>query len=280
VIWRYAPVPRPGSDESGVNDQSIALTTQTEAQILTQQAFELMLPPEDETRVAASLDLFQRVIEIDSNFAGGYAGKSIALSFQVIFTKSESPPDDILTSIDMAETAIAKAPEFSMGYAALALAQALNGKADQALNSVKRVLGIWPHEANVIGIAAAALIISGDARPAIDLLEEALELDPNNPRTAYLNLLGIAYFVTGDYGKAENLVERNLARGGPGGPHMDVFLAATYMRLGKELNAQAALERLHRTHPDYPVKQWLSNFITSEDEVLEILNQFQLLSNL
>jgi hypothetical protein len=61
------------------------LSGDSEAQILFRQAFVLLMPPEDETRLATSQELFQRVIEIDSTFSGGYAGKSIALSFQGLF---------------------------------------------------------------------------------------------------------------------------------------------------------------------------------------------------
>jgi hypothetical protein len=41
----------------------------------------------------------------------------------------------------------------------------------------------------------------------------------------YLNVLGIAYYVTRDYSKALATLELNNERGGPQGPHLEVFIA-------------------------------------------------------
>jgi Flp pilus assembly protein TadD len=103
-----------------------------------------------------------------------------------------------------------------------------------------------------------------------------MQLNPDNARTPYLNMLGIAQYLVGNYAGAAESFEKNLARGGPKGPHMDVFQAAAYVQTGRDFEAQAIVEKLQRTHPDYPFKQWLNNFIKSEDEVLTIINQLQL----
>lgn len=273
LSWRKFVDP----ESSGTDNKSVytipVQAPQPEAQILYQQAFELMMPPEDGTRLAASKELFGRVIEIDSRFAGGYAGKSIALSFQVIFIKSDNPSDDLLLSLTLAESAVDVDPEYSLGYAARALALSLKGEADLVLVNIKRLLAIQPNNPNANAIASAALIISGNPLLAIDLLSEALQLNPNNSRTPYLNLLAIAQYVTGNYAEAVESIEKNLARGGPTGPHMDVFLAAAYVQIGKDFEAQAILEKLQRTNPDYPTERWLNNFIKSGVEPRAILKQ-------
>jgi tetratricopeptide (TPR) repeat protein len=276
LVWRNIVDP----DSSGMDDKSVDTlqlqAPQPEAQVLFQQAFELMMPPQDGARLGASKELFERVIEIDSDFAGGYAGKSIALSFQIIFIKSDNPGDDLAASLIMAKNAVEIEPEFELGYAALSLALALRGEADLALANVRRTLTIQPHDPRATAIASATLIISGKPQLAIDLLSEAIQLNPHIARMPYLNLLGIAQYVIGNYAGAAESFEKNLARGGPKGPHMDVFQAAAYVQTGKDFEAQAIVEKLQRTHPDYPFKQWLNNFIKSEDEVLAIMNQLQL----
>jgi tetratricopeptide (TPR) repeat protein len=235
------------------------------------------MPPEDRARLTTSLNLFQRVIEIEPNFAGGYAGKSIALSFQIIFLKSEYPVVDLGQALMLAESAIDVDPEYSLGYAAQALAHSINGEADKTLATVRRFLTIHPHQPNANSIASVALTISGESSRAIVLLKEALELNPDEPRTPYLNILGVAQYINGDYSGAAESIEMNLARKGPTGSHMDVFLAAAYAQMGKDFEAQAVIEKLQRTSPDYPVESWLRNFIKSEDELLAIMNKLQLL---
>jgi tetratricopeptide (TPR) repeat protein len=71
------------------------------------------------------------------------------------------------------------------------------------------------------------LLNSDMPQAAIDQLSEALRLNPNEPRTPFLNLKGIAQYVIGDYAAALKNFERNLEIKGPTGPHMDVFVAAT-----------------------------------------------------
>lgn len=62
---------------------------------------------------------------------------------------------------------------------------------------------------------------------------------------------------------------------GPAGPHMDIFIAATYAQLGEDFKAQAMLEKLQRTSPGYPVERWLGNYIKSEDHLRMIMSTLQ-----
>ena len=247
----------------------------SEAEILFRQAFVLMMPPEDGSRLTASRNLFQRVIELDSAFAGGYAGKSITYSFQVIFIKSEFAADDLRQALMLAERAVDTDPGDPLSFAALAFAQSLAEDSVSALANARRVLAIQPHQAISNTIVSIALIVSGEPSIAIELLSEALKINPDVSRTATLNLLGVAQYAYGDYSGAAESIERNMVRGGPTGPHMDVFLAAAYAQMGQNFKAQAVIEKLQRTNPDYPVEKWLSNFLNSESELQAIMSKLE-----
>jgi hypothetical protein len=58
---------------------------------------------------------------------------------------------------------------------------------------------------------------------------------------------------------------------------MEVFLAAAYAQMGKKFEAQAIIEKLQRTNPDYPVKNWLGSFTESENELQAIMSKLELL---
>jgi len=265
--WRYYDTLQHSATGEMNREKTQKYRQDSEAEILFRQAFSLLMPPEDGSRLMASRNLFQRVIELDSSLAGGYAGKSITFSFQVIFLKSESPADDLGQALTLAESAVGIDPEYPMSFAALAFAQALAEDSAGALTSVRHVLANQPHQASSNTIASIALIISGEPSEAIDILAEALRLNPDEPRTPILNLLGVAQYVDGDFHGAVESIENNLTRGGPTGPHMDVFLAAAYAQLGQNFKAQAIIEKLQRTNPDYPAENWLGNFIKSENEL-------------
>ena len=275
--WRYFDVPEHSITEELNRDKGQQYLHKSEAQILFRQAFVLLMPPADRTRLTTSLELFQRAIEIDSNFAGGYAGKSVALSFGIIFAHSEYPSADLRQALILAKSASDIDPEYPFGYAAMALAQSLNGETDSALANVRRVLSIQPPQANANAIAAVALITSGEPSRAIDLLNTALELNQDESRTPFLNLIGVAQYVNGNFSAAAESIELNQAHNGPTGPHMEVFLAAAYAQMGKDFEAQAIIEKLQRTNPEYPVERWLGNFINSEDEIEAIMSKLQLL---
>ena len=115
MTWQIARDPEVSGDGGEVREQVQGPAHRSEATVLFQQAFELMMPPEDGSRLNASLELFERVIEIDSNFAGGYAGKSIALSMKVIFIKSDIPSRDLDSALMMAQSAIDVSPRIRPG---------------------------------------------------------------------------------------------------------------------------------------------------------------------
>jgi len=265
--WRYYDTLEHSATGETNQDKTQKYRRDSEANTLFRQAFTLLMSPEDGSRLIASRNLFQRVIELDSNLAKGYAGKSITFSFQVMFVKSESPVDDLRQALTLAKYSVDLEPEDPWGFAALALAQSLAEDFDSALANVRRVLANQPHQAGSNTIASIALIISGKPSMALDLLAEALGLNPDEARTPILNLMGIGQYVEGKFSGAAASIEKNLARGGPTGPHMDVILAAAYAQMGQNFKAQAIIEKLQRTDPDYPAEKWLGNFMKSEKEL-------------
>ena len=57
---------------------------------------------------------------------------------------------------------------------------------------------------------------------------------------------------------------------------MDVFVAATYARLGRQFEATAVVERLARSGPDYPAAAWIANYQKSPEgrrETMALLRQ-------
>ena len=264
----------PAVVESGHNTV-LSDSQNSEAEILFGQAFILLMPPSDHARVKASIDLFRRVIDIDSDFPGGYAGHSIALSFQVLFVKSGNPDQDLRESLTLAKTAVDQGPDYPLAFAARALAQSLNGETESALENARRVLTIQPPDERANAIVATALVVSGRPSEAIELLMEALKLNPNETRTPYLNILGVAQYSMGDYSEAAKSIDKNLARKGPTSPHMDTILAASYLQMGETFKARAIIEKLHRTNPDFPIEAWLANFIKPADELQAIATELR-----
>jgi tetratricopeptide (TPR) repeat protein len=119
------------------------------------------------------------------------------------------------------------------------------------------------------------LIVTGQPETAIPALREALRLDPLESRTPYLNVLGIAYYTAGYFTEALDTFEYNTVRGGPRGPHMDVFVAASYTRLGRESEARSVLEEMMREYPEFPAEAWISNWLRHGEQLQKTLDVLQ-----
>jgi len=247
-------------------------TDSADALTLYRQALILLMPPNDTERILTARQMFQRVIELDPEFAGGYAGKSFSHTVSVHFLKTTDPDSELSIAKALAEQAIKKDPEFAMGYATLSAAYAHSGQLEQALEYANRAIAVQPGDAFVQFIFGFNLALFGRSYEAITPLEEALRLDPAEPRTPYLNVLGIAHYINGNYLNAVESFERNLKRHGPSGPHMEVFRAAAYAELGEEQKAKAIINEMNQAYPNYSPEKWLAKWHNSDASLARTMN--------
>lgn len=248
----------------------------SEAWLLYRQGLVTIMPPGDPGRLQAARNLFERAMEVDPDFAGSYVGQSFSHSAHVLFIGAEQAEKELEQAIILAEKAIALDDQFAGGYAMLALAQTLGGDTAAALDNARRAVEIQPGDAFSQFVAGMSMIIANRPLEGISRLEEALRLDPLETRTPYRNLLGIAYYVSGDYSKSLRTVEYNYEIGGPRGPHMDVFLAASLARLGQVDEARHIVRSIEENYRDFPFKPWLARWIVNEsdwDRTLALLDE-------
>ena len=90
-------------------------------------------------------ELFKHVIELDPNFAGGYAGLSFNHSVKVRFRYSEKPKLELQRSLELARKAIELDRNFAWGHIALAGAHLSNGDPDAAVKEAEQALALQPN---------------------------------------------------------------------------------------------------------------------------------------
>jgi len=249
--------------------------TSSQAWVLYRQGLIMLIPPNDMTRILTARQFFQRAQELDPDFAGGYAGESFSHSITVLFMKASKPELELSQALPLAKQAIAVDGNFGMGYATLSFAQLFAGKPVEALKNAQKAVTVQPGDAFVQFILGMNLIIAGHAEQAILILKEALRLDPLEPRTPYLSVLGIGYYAAGNYAEALDTLEYNRHRGGPRGPHMDIFVAASYAQLGREAEASRLLREVKENHPDFPVEGWITNWLGRGDQLQQTLDMLR-----
>jgi len=242
-------------------------TSDAEALAFYRQGLLLVIPPNDMTRVLTARRLFQRANELDPEFAGGYAGQSFTHTVTVLFVSGTDPTKELELGVALAKKAIDKDPDFGMGYANLAFAHAFSGEVEKSLEYSSRAVAVQPGDAFVQFLRAVVLILSRQPDQAFSSLSEAIRLDPVEHRTPYLNMLGIAYVATKQYANALEMFERNLERGGPSGPHMDVFHASALVELGRAREARQVIDKMLRSRPDFPAEAWLKFYLGPGDHL-------------
>lgn len=242
-----------------------------EALVLYRQALILMMPPNDIERIITARNMFQRIIEIDPEFGGGYAGKGFSHAVTALFLKTAIPDVELETGKKLALQAIGVDPEFGMGYAALATSYAMSGRKDEALSNARRAIEVQPGDAFTQFVYGLCLTLAGNPKAAFTPLSKAIRLDPAEPRTPYRNVLGIAHYLSGDYVAAARLFEETIKSGGPAGPHMDSFRAANYMEMGNEEQARKIIQDLITSHPLFSVEKWLAIWLKGREDQSRIM---------
>jgi tetratricopeptide (TPR) repeat protein len=114
---------------------------------------------------------------------------------------------------------------------------------DKAFQSAEKAITLNPTDAESQFAMAEVLVYSGRPKEAMKIIDVIMRLDPSRMAEC-LNLVGIAHFCLGEYGDAIASFNRSLkynpARGYYGS------LASAYANLGKDNEAQAALEILKK----------------------------------
>jgi TolB-like protein len=228
------------------------------ARSLYQQALILIHPPYEPSRFVASRALLARVIQLEPDAADGYAGLAFIEANSIWFGHAE----DRDAALDEVQGLASKALAIDRANAQALLAQGitaiLHGEYDQAIDRCRTATALRPSDSRAFAYLGATLVFVGRAAEAIPYIERALRLDPTNPRTPYLNMLGIAYFHAGNNAAALVAFQRNVERRGPFGPHMLTWTAAAHSALGNTTAEEAVLAKL-RGSPD---ASWVAGWLT------------------
>ena len=246
-------------------------TSNREAMRLLRHATVGINPPNERGRIETVRSLHQRIIDLDPSFAGGYAGMSQTHSYMVLFEHSRQPEKDLKSAVEYARKAIELNESFGMGHSMLGLAYSLAGQHDLALAQGRRAVALEPGDPFSHQWLAGVLIFAGRSDEAITAVLESLRLDPIEPGTPYLNILGMAYFNEELYDLAIEAFERSRRRGGPDAPNMEAYRAATYAALGRETKAHEVIADLNVRPGEISPENWIRRWTPSQKQAESVI---------
>jgi len=211
-------------------------------------------PPIPE-RLALARDMFEQVIELDPDFAGGYAGLSWVLGFEAAWGHSEF--DEIADrAVALARKAVEVDDTFGWSYSTLALALQLHGKHQEAIAAADQAITRQPNDADAHAYRGLILALAGYPELGLEPIEWAIRLNPQFTNSPYLNLRCGITFMAQDFDGAVQSYEENITRHGPLGPPVLAWAAAAYWAIGRQGDAESTVAQFATIYPDFRLQTW------------------------
>ena len=106
--------------------------------------------PPTPTNLAAALSLFEKAIERDPKFAGGFAGAAYVhiLRYGNPFPPGKSPSAELETALRLARKAVKLDPSFGPGWGSLSEAYMRKGLFEDALKAQKKAMELSPNDSS------------------------------------------------------------------------------------------------------------------------------------
>jgi adenylate cyclase len=208
---------------------------------------------------AAAQVLLHKAIELDPNRAQYQALLAVTHLMDALYGWSESRDASLNQALELAERGLALDDNNSLALRAVGATHFFSKNHDVALSYYRKAVQVNPNEAENRALLGAALGVAGDYDGARDQFDAAFSLSPRDVHVAtWYNYLAIAAFVVG---RDEEAVEwsKKTVLANPTFPGGYRSLAASYGSLGRNTEAEAALEELQKLLPHVTLAQLREN---------------------
>jgi adenylate cyclase len=192
---------------------------------------------------ALAQKFFQKAVDIDPTFAGGYKGLAWAQCQSASTLQTRNLVEAQNSAEALARRAVALNPADAEAHSCLALTMWLRGDYEGVLAEAGQALAISPNYAFAHALLGATLIFSGQPREGIIAIQTSMRLDPHDPmRPSRLNQVAIGFYFCREYETAVELAKQAI-RSNPDFPLTYRWLAAALGQIGRTEEAKEALEK-------------------------------------
>ena len=202
------------------------------------------------------IEMCQRVIDLDPNFAGGYQLQSFLLSRGVRF--GWFLREDLKKAFELAQKAISIDDKFPASHLALASVYLMQGKHDDALAAANRAANIVPGDSDTIVWLGYYLHWVGRGEEAVAAVKKSRELNPmylSGGYPVYVSFMSQTCFTAGLYEEAMSNMKKAIELHGPS-VHRYQFVIASYSMLGRMDEAKEAAQQLLKADPTFSLSSW------------------------
>jgi len=200
-------------------------------------------------------DLLQRAIEIDSSYAEAHTLLGIYYfdDWRVWGRKRDS---NLGRALELGTTAVELDPLDAAPHVLLAMIYQFRREFDAANAAADTALDLRPNDAITLSNLGSMLVWASRSSEAINVLQQAIRLDPFHPPN-YLERLADAYAGVGSYNKCIEAAERGVALD-PNYVGLHVSRTGCYAALSRVEEARAAAVEILRTNPRFTLHAFKS----------------------
>jgi adenylate cyclase len=222
---------------------------------------------------------FEQVLRLEGDSPLGYLGTAWTHLSASRYGWSDSAPKSLQQAAELARKALALDESCADAHALLGYYHLLSLAHDQAIASGERAVALNPNHADNVANLGCIYAVSGKPAEAIAAMRRAMRLCPTYP-TWYLNILGFAQYLSGEYGDAEQALRLALARE-PAYTDCRLILAGVHQARGRAEEARREAAEVLRHEPGFRLKQIEARLAIVKDrgvlaQFLEMLRQLGL----
>ena len=185
-------------------------------------------------------EMFERALELDSNYGPAYAGMAYVLNRDILLDSVDAFDDAAARCLDAAERAVALDEVSSGARTALVRALLWFDQYDTAIEEAQKAVQLNPFDAHAHIWVGTALVFAGRWEEGIPQLETALEFAPSDPRTyIFTTVLSFAYLTI-------DRLDRSLSQC-PAGNELSGISHLWFLRCGLTAMEAQDVDRDHST---------------------------------
>lgn len=208
--------------------------------------------PPTPLNLAAALKMFEKAMEIDPKFAGGYAGAAYVhvLRYDGDPAHTAVAEAELDIALRLAEKAVALDPAFGPGWGSLAEAYIRKRRFEDAFKAIRTAIDMAPTDSLMRASYGKYLSYVGRADEGAEQVKQAMRMSPDSLPMLYF--LAANHRAAGEFEQAiDTLIEHRKRLGGRILPAPTVQLIAAAVHAGRLDHAKAEAKRLLQTVPHF-----------------------------
>jgi adenylate cyclase len=194
---------------------------------------------------------FQRAIDLDPGFAGGFYGLALTHLWDGWVYASRPLPDCVSVARPLAQRAMTVDAADPMVHHVSSHVSQIAGDMAEAVTFAEQAVSLNPNNAWAIAFLGGLYALVGRTTEGLALLRKAMRISPHDPMTwAWTQWLAIGHYLARDYPAALETADRAI-RGRPDKPHGYFWKAAALAQLGRVDEAKKTFRRAVELSPSH-----------------------------